>query len=430
MKEHYESKYNPAVKEISDYIHKNARDSGIHPEMLAKITSVLEGVKRTDEMISQKEQLLVQKEKELKAFRASVDNSSKVARDVVNESKQHLDKAESLYKLKNFSEALEYSNKALYSIGNINGLEVKTVAQANKLYVERLELYKESEAKKDYLYNSAVVSSGNKSVNAFGWVKENPTRCFYSFFKDVLKVPDNTADNIKIIKKLYDLLPSYIGEAQRTNHFYNEYNKYYNAMTKLQQVVNIHNIRAASSKGLKDYEGALKSCEIALEIDPKSSTLSKLKNSILQEKQGIEAIKLKEKELSVGKDKLISDKDQEIEALKALLALQKAETQKKDALLLAKELEKKELLDRKEKEILDLKTLNLVRELESQENKELLNLVINELQEKIVLKDNENAHLKDVNKQLSHIEVGIQMSGNEVSIQTDEINLAGNHMEA
>lgn len=61
MKRH-ESKYNSAVKELSDYIHKNARKEDIRPEALAKITRVLEGVERMDEMISQKDQLLAQKE--------------------------------------------------------------------------------------------------------------------------------------------------------------------------------------------------------------------------------------------------------------------------------------------------------------------------------------------------------------------------------
>lgn len=40
----YESRYNPAVKDISDYIHSEAQDGGIHPDMFAKITRVLDGV--------------------------------------------------------------------------------------------------------------------------------------------------------------------------------------------------------------------------------------------------------------------------------------------------------------------------------------------------------------------------------------------------
>jgi hypothetical protein len=58
----YESKYNPAVKELSDYIHKNARDSDIHPDVLANLTSVLDGVEITDNLIAQKDQLLILKD--------------------------------------------------------------------------------------------------------------------------------------------------------------------------------------------------------------------------------------------------------------------------------------------------------------------------------------------------------------------------------
>ena len=57
-----ESKYNPAVKELSDYIHKHAEDGGIHPEMFAKITRVLDGVEVTDNLLVQKDQLLSQKD--------------------------------------------------------------------------------------------------------------------------------------------------------------------------------------------------------------------------------------------------------------------------------------------------------------------------------------------------------------------------------
>jgi hypothetical protein len=40
----YESNYNPAVRDISDYIHTQLRDGGIHPDVLDKITRVLDGI--------------------------------------------------------------------------------------------------------------------------------------------------------------------------------------------------------------------------------------------------------------------------------------------------------------------------------------------------------------------------------------------------
>ena len=197
-----------------------------------------------------------------------------------------------------------------------------------------------------------------------------------------MNIPDKeqkSPDNVRIIKKLYELLPLYVKEAQRANYFYNEYNKYYDVKTKLEQVVNIHNIRAASSKGLKDYEEALKSCEIGLEIEPTSATLLNLKNAILQEKQVVEASNLEEQNLLVSQT-------QEIERLKALLA-------QKDELLVQKELEKQQEI----------------------QNKDQL----------LIQKDNEISGLNVQIQQLSHIDFGIQMTGNEVSTQVLEVDLAG-----
>lgn len=318
MSKQYTSPYNPAATELSNAL-RNDRD--IRPDMFDKITRVLEGVEVTDKLllqkdqvISQKEQLLAQQARELARLKEITDNSSKVARDVVQESKANLDKAIKFFNSGEFSEALKYSDIALYNIEDINSLGVQTVAQANTLYLENKQRHVDSALIRDKLYNSAVVNG----VNAFGWVKENPTLCFYSFFKNVLKVPDNTPDNVKIIKKLYELLPLYIAEAQRANGFYNEYNKYYDALTKLQQVVNILNIKATSSKGLKNYEEALKSCDIALNIDPTSSTLLSLKTAVLGEKQVKEASKLEEHNFVVSQA-------QEIEWLKAALAQKNGE---------------------------------------------------------------------------------------------------------
>ena len=372
----YESKHNPAVAELSQLLNQGSFNDAIPPLIKAKITNVLEGIKHTDEMISQKEQLLVQKEKELERLKANTDNSSKVARDIISESKQSLDKAVSLHKSGNFSEALKYSDIALYTIGDINGFEVKGVEQANKLYLERKQQHIEVAAKRDNFYSQGVING----VNAFSWVKDNPTRDFYSFFRDTLKVSDKSPENVNLIQnRLYKNLPKYLEEAQRANSFYSEYNKYYDVKTKLEQVVNIHNIRAASSKGLKDYEEALKSCDIALKIDPTSATLVNLKNAVLKEKQAIEVKKLEE-------EKLLVSQTQEIERLKALLA-------QKDELLVQKELEKQQEI----------------------QNKDQL----------LIQKDNEISGLNVQIQQLSHIDFGIQMTGNEVSTQVLEVDLAG-----
>ena len=217
------------------------------------------------------------------------NDTPKVPGDIVNKSKYSFDKAKALYQEGKFSEALKYSDIALRDIGDINGLGVKTVEQANKLYLEKKQQHIDSAVKRDGFYNQGTING----VNAFSWVKDNPTRDFYTFFRETLKVSDKSPENVDLIQnRLYKNLPKYLEEANKSNYFLDEYNKYYDAMTKLQQVSDIYNIIAGANKGLKDYEEALKSCEIALEIDPTSATLVNLKNSILKEKQAVEAKKL------------------------------------------------------------------------------------------------------------------------------------------
>jgi hypothetical protein len=61
----YESNYNPAVKDISDYIHNNARNFGIDPVMATKIKNVLDGVEVTDNLLVQKDNVINQKTTEV-----------------------------------------------------------------------------------------------------------------------------------------------------------------------------------------------------------------------------------------------------------------------------------------------------------------------------------------------------------------------------
>lgn len=112
--------------------------------------------------------------------------------------------------------------------------EEKKVEQANKLYLERLEKYKEAAAKRDNLYNSSNVNG----VNAFSWSKQNPTHGFKWFLENSLKVPSNTADNIRIIKNLNRNLPLYLEEVKRADYFWDQYNKYYQDMMRLKGQLN------------------------------------------------------------------------------------------------------------------------------------------------------------------------------------------------
>jgi len=123
-----------------------------------------------------------------------------------------------------------------------------------------------------------------------------------------------------------------------------------------------------------------------------------LKQSFLSEKTA------KENELKklADKDVLISNKDQEIEFLKFLLV--------------QKELEKEELLTQKEVELRDKSFIK--------------NEIIEDLAETIIFKDNKITDLLLLNNQLSHVDLGVQVNGNEIGTQVNEIDLGGHHLES
>lgn len=112
--------------------------------------------------------------------------------------------------------------------------EAERVKELNRLYLERLEQYKEAAAKRDNLYNSSNVNG----VNAFSWSKSNPSRDFNSFLKHSLGVPDNTPDNVRIISNLNKNLPLYLEEVKRADYYWDQYNKYYQDMMQLKGQMN------------------------------------------------------------------------------------------------------------------------------------------------------------------------------------------------
>jgi hypothetical protein len=110
--------------------------------------------------------------------------------------------------------------------------EGKKAEELNKLYLQRKKQHIKAAAKRDNLYNSSNVNG----VNAFSWYKSNPSRDFYTFFRDGLNIPDReqqTPDNVRIIKNLYQNLPKYLEEAKRSDYYLDQYNKYYQDMMQL-----------------------------------------------------------------------------------------------------------------------------------------------------------------------------------------------------
>lgn len=115
--------------------------------------------------------------------------------------------------------------------------DAERVQELNRLYLERLQQYKDSASKRDNLYNSSNVNG----VNAFSWSKSNPSRDFYTFFREALNIPDReqkSADNIRIINSLYKNLPEYLEEVKRADYYWDQYNKYYQDMMQLKGQMN------------------------------------------------------------------------------------------------------------------------------------------------------------------------------------------------
>ena len=198
-------------------------------------------------------------------------------------------KVMALRMLEDYENALKNCDKSILYMGNINNYGIEKVEELNKLYLERKKQHIEAAVKRDYFYSQGVING----VNGFDWYKANPTRDFYSFFRDTLKVSDKSPENVKLIKgRLYTNLPPYLDQEKKSNYFLDEYNKYYKDMVaskeKLSQFIYIYNTKAIASKKLGDYESALKSCDIAIKINPKDLEASNFKSFILKEKTDFE----------------------------------------------------------------------------------------------------------------------------------------------
>lgn len=198
-------------------------------------------------------------------------------------------KVMALRMLEDYENALKNCDKSILYMGNIDNYGIEKVEELNKLYLERKKQHIEAAVKRDYFYSQGVING----VNGFDWYKVNQTRDFYSFFRDTLKVSDKSPENVKLIKdRLYKNLPPYLDQAKKSNYFLDEYNKYYKDMVaskeKLSQFIYIYNTKAIASKKLGDYESALKSCDIAIKINPKDLEASNFKSFILKEKTDFE----------------------------------------------------------------------------------------------------------------------------------------------
>jgi len=173
------------------------------------------------------------------------------------------DRAVALIKVEDYDNALKYCDIAIQNIESIK-YEVEAL---NRLYLERLDQYKEAAAKRDNLYNGSNVNG----VNAFSWSIQNPTHGFRWFFENSLHVPSTTPDNIRIINNLNKNLPLYLEEVKRADYFWDQYNKYYQDIMKLKGILNqafyIYDTKAVVLRELGDEENALKYRDIAIDLN-------------------------------------------------------------------------------------------------------------------------------------------------------------------
>jgi hypothetical protein len=486
----YESKYNPAAKELSEYLNKNANKQNIRPEALNIITSVLEGVEVTDnllvqkdnvinqkttelqntkQILLQKEQLLIQKDKNLGTLKET---------GTVGEQKEFVDALHKLYP-NWYPERLEDWSSDTWGKQVIDRGDFKTI-QAN------LPAYRQQVAEKEFIDILHELYPSWYPINfkewpADSWGKEVIDGKNYKAIEGNLPIYKQWLANKK---ELIEILPKLHPESYPVKYeeWTNQYAKglldkgdyktieqslpiYRKQLARKEFIeilpklypndypVGFENWTGQWGKGVvdrEDYKTIANSLpiykkqllkkefiDIMHQVNPKeyparfedwsNKTLGKeivekedykvMEQSLSDNRQKLKEMEKeqlliqKENELKklAGKDQLLNDREQEIAKFKKLLSIKELETQNKDQLLLAKELEKKELLAQKEKEI---------------HNKSLVkNQLINELQEDIGLKEKEALNLKieSLMKQLEFKDKALE-DAHEIAKQNKIIN--------
>ena len=420
MRRHeYESRYNPAATELSRAL---IHDGGIHPDTLDKITRVLDGVKHTDEMISQKDtelqsknNLLVQKDQEVRQKTFEVLNREQLLaqkEQVLQQKAFETQKAKELAAQKAFE---TQQTKQLLQDTAPKLIELQKTEFVDTLH----KLYPDSYPAKLEKWTDKLPMKKHVDSADFQVMEKN-TKIYKKWLQE------KEQENIKkeFIKNLHELYP---------DAYPADFTEWTDRLP-MKKHVDASNFKVMK-KNTKIYKAQLE--------EKQAKELEDVKR--------LEEENIKKEQLLTSKDKLLVDKEQEIEFLKALLA--------------QKELEKQELLAQKNEEVEDksfvknltinslleeliskytetnnLKMVNLLKQIEIQENEELLvqkdnelfikNFLIDMQQDEVELREDEIADLKLLNQQLLHVDLGIQITGNEVSTQVNEIDLAGHHLES
>ena len=372
----YESRHNPAVKDISDYIHSEAQDGGIHPDMFAKITRVLDGIEITDRIISEKEQVIVQKEQLL------VQKDS-----VINQKTTELQSKDNLLVQK---EQL-LSQK---EIEKEHALRSKSVEKNNLLTKKDKEIIELEKVKNELLKKELfeILPQAYPSAKNTGYNKPfeewDPT--WYG--KKVLG-----AGNFKAIERDLPGLREKAAKFKEEN-LKKQAKELENTKKLEEENIKKEQLLSNQNKFLSDKEQLLVSQ--SKEIEKLKETLAR-KEVETQEKNKL--LTQKGNELASTEKSLIEKHQKETEALKSLLARKEIEHQE---FLARKELEKQELIVQKEKEKKELLTLK------EKQAKELENA--KRLQEENIKKEqllsNQNKLLSDKEQRIEELKALIEQS--------------------
>jgi hypothetical protein len=421
----YESSYNPAVKDISDYIHDNAFRQGLHPVMATKIKNVLDGIEITDRIISEKEQVIVQKEQLLVQKESVINQKTAEVRSKDN----LLVQKEQLLSQKEIEKEHALRSKSAEK-NNLLTKKDKEIIELEKVQNEVLK--KELFEILPQAYPAAKGLGYNKPFDEWdsSWYgKKVLDANNFESIKSHLQELRKKAEENNLKKELLEILPQAYPAAKGSG--YNKPFDEWDSSWYGKKVLDANNFESIKSHlpGLrkKAEENNLKKelIEIAHRLYPEAYSAnfrdwkvdSDLKKTIenndfkeidkllplyrgrLAEKQAKEledAKRLKEEtikkdQLLSNKDNILSDKDKEIEDLKLLITQRKIDyekllTQKENELVSTEQI----LIDKHQKETETLKALLARKEIEHQEflaRKEL------EKQELIVQKEKEKKEL-------------------------------------
>jgi hypothetical protein len=395
MRRHeYESRYNPAVTELSRAL---INDGGIHPDTLDKITRVLDGVEVTDNLLVQKDNVINQKTTELQS-----KNNLLVQKEQLLGQKDN--------QLNQFQQIITTKTVELQSKENLLAQKEQLLVQKDSVINQKTVEIQSKEQKLGKFIKTEFADSLHKLYPDS--YSTDPNKWFYKDGKPLpMKVHYDT-NNIQVMEKNINFYKERLTEKEQED-------------IKREFIASLHE-RYPDTYSTDPSQWFFKTGEKAGEEYPMKTHYDNnnfyvmVKNTKTYQKE-IEEIntkkledakRLKEEE-EARKEQLLNDQAQEIARVKEQLKLKEFQSQNKDQLILAKELDNQELARQKEiekQEILTQKESELV-------NKSLIKNQVIDLKEKDVL----NLKIESLMKQLEFKDRALE-DAHEIAKQNKIIN--------